>query len=108
MSTTGVGCRRLNHTETCAFGLNVSRGGAEKRRKEVPHHLLRVSASPREVKFFVPASTDTVLNAGRASRHPTPDTRHPTPGYDTRMKRGCFLSLLILGACFGGYWYVLH
>jgi hypothetical protein len=24
------------------------------------------------------------------------------------MKRGCFLSLLILGACFGGYWYVLH
>src|SRR5258706_534186 len=24
------------------------------------------------------------------------------------MKRGCFLSLLILGACFGGYWYALH
>jgi hypothetical protein len=24
------------------------------------------------------------------------------------MKRGCFLSLLILGACFGGYWYLLH
>jgi hypothetical protein len=24
------------------------------------------------------------------------------------MKRGCFVSLLILGACFGGYWYVLH
>src|SRR5882757_6714372 len=24
------------------------------------------------------------------------------------MKRGCVLSLLILGACFGGYWYVLH
>ncbi|HEV7426074.1 MAG TPA: ankyrin repeat domain-containing protein [Thermoanaerobaculia bacterium] len=24
------------------------------------------------------------------------------------MKRGCFISLLILGACFGGYWYVLH
>ncbi|HEV7484661.1 MAG TPA: ankyrin repeat domain-containing protein [Thermoanaerobaculia bacterium] len=24
------------------------------------------------------------------------------------MKRGCFISLLILAACFGGYWYVLH
>ncbi len=24
------------------------------------------------------------------------------------MKRGCFISLVILGACFGGYWYVLH
>jgi hypothetical protein len=24
------------------------------------------------------------------------------------VKRGCFISLLILGACFGGYWYVLH
>jgi len=24
------------------------------------------------------------------------------------MKRGCLISLLILGACFGGYWYVLH
>jgi len=24
------------------------------------------------------------------------------------MKRGCVLSLLILGACFGGYWYVLR
>ncbi|HXH38443.1 MAG TPA: hypothetical protein VNN08_07435, partial [Thermoanaerobaculia bacterium] len=24
------------------------------------------------------------------------------------MKRGCFVSLLILGACFGGYWYLLH
>jgi len=24
------------------------------------------------------------------------------------MKRGCFFSLLILAACFGGYWYVLH
>jgi hypothetical protein len=24
------------------------------------------------------------------------------------MKRGCFISLLILAACFGSYWYVLH
>src|SRR3954452_1297000 len=24
------------------------------------------------------------------------------------MKRGCFISLLILGACFASYWYVLH
>ena len=24
------------------------------------------------------------------------------------MKRGCLISLLILAACFGGYWYVLH
>jgi len=24
------------------------------------------------------------------------------------MKRGCLISLLILGACFGGYWYLLH
>ncbi|MGH9422155.1 MAG: hypothetical protein ACRD3J_19415, partial [Thermoanaerobaculia bacterium] len=24
------------------------------------------------------------------------------------MKRGCLISLLFLGACFGGYWYVLH
>jgi hypothetical protein len=24
------------------------------------------------------------------------------------MKRGCFVSLLLLAACFGGYWYVLH
>jgi hypothetical protein len=24
------------------------------------------------------------------------------------MKRGCFISLLLLGASFGGYWYVLH
>jgi len=24
------------------------------------------------------------------------------------MKRGCLITLLILGACFGGYWYVLH
>lgn len=24
------------------------------------------------------------------------------------MKRGCLISLFIIGACFGGYWYVLH
>lgn len=24
------------------------------------------------------------------------------------MKRGCFISLLVLGACVGGYWYLLH
>jgi hypothetical protein len=24
------------------------------------------------------------------------------------MKKGCFISLVILGACVGGYWYVLH
>jgi len=33
---------------------------------------------------------------------------HTIGHYHIRMARGCFLSLLILAACFGGYWWLLH